>query len=115
MLTYSPVWSLPGKSVNMLFREISEKGVKFLQNPRTEKPGKGDIFQYICKYWKEVLYNAAAVTIVMVNSQRKGLLSTNQIREKGLLYAYNLRENGTSRTFLTKQAYTFNQEWQRRD
>ena len=39
-----PAWPLPGKSVNMLVREISEKGVKFLQYPRTEKPEKKRYF-----------------------------------------------------------------------
>ena len=32
------------QSVIMLVREISEKGVKFLQYSRTEKPEKGGIF-----------------------------------------------------------------------
>ena len=47
--TITLAWPLPGKSVTMLVWEISEKGVKFLQNPRTEKPEKGVIFQYILK------------------------------------------------------------------
>ena len=33
-----PAWPLPGKSATMLVREISENGVKYLQDPRTEKP-----------------------------------------------------------------------------
>ena len=51
----------------------------------------------------------------MVISQRKGLRSTKHIREKGPFYTYNLREKGTSRTFLDKHAYTFNKEWPRRN
>ena len=51
----------------------------------------------------------------MVISQKKGLLSTKHIREKGRFYTYNLREKVTSRTFLDKHAYIFNQEWPRRE
>ena len=110
----SPAWPLSGKSVNMLVREISEKGVKFLQNPRTEKQEKGGIFQYIWKSRNRGLLKCCSGKHIdgYFTEKRAAHYQTNQ--RKGIFFTHNLREKGTSRTFLDKHACNFNQEWPHR-
>ena len=50
----------------------------------------------------------------MVISQRR-VAQYQTYQKKGSFHINNLRVKGTPRTFLDKQAYTFNQEWPRRE
>ena len=89
-----PAWPLPGKSVNMLVREISEKGAKLLQIPKTEKPEKGGIFQYIWKSRKRVALKCCSSNQIngYFLEKRVGQYQTYQRKGGSFLYLSSQRK-----------------------